>query len=408
MRLRSILPALLAGGLVLAACGDAAMPSGEDVSAQRELADPTADAAQPQAGLAGGAPKFWDTNAAANWDEFATALTFQRVIDANRMYAYLALAQLRAAEAAAEGAGPHPPTAAAIGAASATILGSFFPLDVAQIEAALDAQLAAKPWPGAKHQDNAAGEALGREVAAAVLAFAAGDRIGLSDPGTPPLGPGYWVWNGGPIVRGNYGARPFVLETGNEFLPPPPPAFGSAEFLTALAEVRSIADTRTTEQTAIANYWNVNQSGRSNAAMHGLAVEFIRKYRVSDAKAARILFTMNASVFDALIACFNAKYHYWFIRPSQADPLIATVFPPPPHPSYPSAHSCVSGAATGALAAFFPSETPRLEEAALEASLSRLYAGIHYRFDMVAGLALGRSVAATVVAADLDVVDITP
>ena len=105
--------------------------------------------------------------------------------------------------------------------------------------------------------------------------------------------------------------------------------------------------------------------------------------------------------FDAIIGCFDAKYHYWLLRPVQADPGIATLFATPPHPSYPSAHSCVSGAMTGVLAASFPSERGRLAAVAEEASLSRLYAGIHYRFDMVAGLALGGRVAAKALAADL-------
>jgi membrane-associated phospholipid phosphatase len=111
-----------------------------------------------------------------------------------------------------------------------------------------------------------------------------------------------------------------------------------------------------------------------------------------------------AAAVDASIGCFDAKYHYWFIRPPQADPGIVTVFPTPPHPSYPSAHSCVSGALTGVLAGIFPDARERLADAALEASLSRLYAGIHYRFDMEAGLALGRGIAALALAADLSTV----
>ena len=103
-----------------------------------------------------------------------------------------------------------------------------------------------------------------------------------------------------------------------------------------------------------------------------------------------------------IIACFDAKYHYWFVRPAQADAGIVTVFPTPPHPSYPSAHSCVSGATTAVLADAFPSERQRLEAVAIEASLSRLYAGIHYRFDMEAGLAIGRAAAAIALRADLD------
>ena len=59
---------------------------------------------------------------------------------------------------------------------------------------------------------------------------------------------------------------------------------------------------------------------------------------------------------------------------------------------------------TGILAGIFPDARARLEDIALEASLSRLYAGIHYRFDMEAGLALGRGIAALALAADLNTV----
>jgi membrane-associated phospholipid phosphatase len=356
---------------------------------------------------AASATKFWDANATANWTDIATSLAARRAVDVGRLYAYLSLAQLRAAEAA-EAIRPHPPTSSAIGAASATVLAAFFAADVAEIEATLDAQAAADPWPGAKHQDFAAGEAIGRAVGAKVLAFAQGDRVGQANPGTPPIGPGYWVWTGGPIVRGNYLARPFYLASDDEFRPPPPPAFGSPDFNSALAQVRAISDTRTPEQLAIAQYWNVNQSGRSNAAMMNKAVELIRKYRVKEATAARIMFVTNSAIFDALVGCFNAKYHYWYIRPPQADPGITLPIGLPPHPSYPSAHSCVSGSATGVLGAMFPQEADALTAMAEEAGMSRVYGGIHYFFDSQAGLALGRAVAAKAVATDPSTVAVLP
>jgi hypothetical protein len=348
------------------------------------------------------AVKFWQAGASVAWNQQATDLAALRPIDASRLYAYLSLAQLRAAEAAAARPGPHPPISAAIGAASAAVLADFFPADVSTIETALDAQEAADPWPGAKHADFAAGEAIGRQVGAAVLAYAEGDGVGLTDPGQPPVGPGYWLANGGPIVRGNLGARPFFLARGDELRPPPPPGFGSSAFLAALAEVHQVSEGRTPEQLEIVLFWHLNQSGRSNAALNGLARELIITHRRNDAEAARILFLANAATFDALIGCFEAKYHYWLIRPPQADPAITPPFPVPPHPSYPSAHSCVSGAMTGVLAAAFPSERARVAAVAEEASLSRLYAGIHYRFDTEAGLALGRAAAAKALAADLD------
>ncbi len=350
------------------------------------------------------AVKSWDANATANWQEFATSLQGRRpAAPVFRLYAYLSLAQLRAAEDA-QAIRPHPPTASAIAAASAAILTKFFPLDAAEIQAVLDAQRTAEPWPGAKHEDFDAGAALGRAAAARVIEYSLSDRVGLASPGSPPVGPEFW--RGTSPVRGGYKARPFFLESGDELRPAPPPVFGSAEYNTAVNEVLQIALTRTQEQIDIARYWTVNQSSAIDAAMNNLAVELLRTHHRSDVESARIMFRMAAAAFDAAIGCFNAKYDFWYVRPAQADPRIVTVFNAPAHPSYPSGHSCHSGASTGVLTAEFPNERDRLAAMAEEASLSRLYAGIHYRFDMVAGLALGRAAAAKAMAADLDEVAI--
>ena len=357
------------------------------------------------------AVKFWDAGATVSWNKLATDLAAAAPapgINAIRMYTYLSLAQFRAAEAAVAAPGPHPPISAAIGGASVAVLSSFFPGSVTQLEAALDAQQASDPWPGAKHADFAAGEAIGRAVGARVLTFAQGDLVGLTDPllapiGPPPAGPGHWIYAPPPaIARGNLGARPFYLTSQDQLRSAPPPAFGSPAFNEALAEVRHISDTRTQEQIDIANFWNVNQSPRSQAAFMGIARDLIVSHHRNDADAARIMFVMSSAAFDAAIGCFDAKYHYWFIRPPQADAGIHTVFPTPQHPSYPSAHSCFSGAMYSVLTDAFPSERARLAAVAQEASLSRLYAGIHYRFDFEAGLELGRRAAALALAADLD------
>ena len=393
MRPAALLPLL---GVALLGCADVASPP------------PTASTG---AFLTADAVKFWEAGATVSWNQLASDLAAAAPapgINAGRLYVYLSLAQFRAAEAAQAAPGPHPPIAAAIGGASVAVLSSFFPGNIAQLEAALDAQADSDPWPGAQHADFAAGEAIGRAAGARVLIFAQGDRSGLTDPllppvGPAPVGPGFWIYAPPPLIaRGNLGARPFFLTSQDQLRPPPPPAFGSPAFNAALAEVRQVSDTRTQEQIDIANYWHVNQSPRSQAAYMGIARELIVSHRRTDTEAARIMFLMSAAAFDALIGCFDAKYHYWFIRPPQADTRIVTVFPMPQHPSYPSAHSCASGASSGVLMAAFPSERARLEAVAQESSLSRLYAGIHYRFDMVAGLALGRRAAALALAADLD------
>lgn len=362
--------------------------------------DRAASSARPSSS----AVKFWDANATADWHELATSLQLRRPAGSVfRMYTYLSLAQLRAAEDAGA-IRPHPPTSAAISAASAAVLTSFFPMDASEIQDSLDARAAAEPWPGARHQDFAAGEAIGRAAAARVIEYSRGDRVGLASPGAPPVGPQYW--RGGTPARGGYKARPFFFTHDDELLAPPPPAFGSPAFDEALAEVLQIAQTRTPEQIAIALYWTVNQSASNDAAMNRLAVDLIRTHRRGEVESARILFLMSAAEFDASIGCFNSKYEYWLVRPAQADPRISLVFNAPSHPSYPSGHSCNSGAAIGVLSAEFPDQAKRLADIAVEASLSRLYAGIHYRFDMEAGLALGRAAAANALAADLDLVAI--
>jgi PAP2 superfamily protein len=390
---------LLAFAALAVACSPDARPVGPQV--------PVASTATP----AFSAVKFWEAGATVSWNQLATDLAAAAPapgVNAARLYAYLSLAQLRAAEAARAAPGPHPAIAAAIGGASVGVLSSFFPGNTAQLEAALDAQEGSDPWPGAKHADFAAGEAIGRAVGARVLSFAQGDLSGLMDPllppvGPPPVGPGHWIYAPPPVIaRGNLGARPFFLTSLDQLRPPPPPAFGSADFNAALAEVYQVSVNRTQAQIDIANFWHVNQSPRSAAAYMGIARELIVSHHRTDTEAARIMFLMGAAQFDALIGCFDAKYHYWFIRPSQADTRIVTVFPMPQHPSYPSAHSCASGASSGVLIAAFPSERARLEAVARESSLSRLYAGIHYRFDMEAGLALGRRAADLALAADLD------
>jgi membrane-associated phospholipid phosphatase len=104
---------------------------------------------------------------------------------------------------------------------------------------------------------------------------------------------------------------------------------------------------------------------------------------------------MNIAASDAIIACFEAKYHYWSIRPSQADTtlVLADSVGLPNFPSYPSGHACSAGAFDAVLGHFFPDDRAEFTRIAEEQAMSRLYGGIHYRFDNDTGLELGRIVA---------------
>jgi membrane-associated phospholipid phosphatase len=356
------------------------------------------------------AVKFWEVNASTRWNERATVLLTQRPpangqAAASRILTYLSIAQYRAVLAAEAGksGSTHPSVSAAVGGASAAVLNAFFPLDVQTNEGQLDNDLAAPGWPGAKNQDPASGEAIGRAVGAAVLAEAATDNYLVTSPGTPPVGAGKWIPAPAPatIVRSLHGVRPFFLTSASQLRPPPPPAFGSPAFLTALAEIRTISDTRTAEQLSIAQSFAWATGPFTTGNLNLIADQLIVDHRRTEREAARILAYANAAAFDAQIACFDAKFEYWFIRPPQADPAITLAVALPNHPSYPSAHSCITSALMTVLIDAFPSERPHLEEIITTAGLSRMYAGIHYRFDIEAGQAIGRGAAALALAGSL-------
>jgi membrane-associated phospholipid phosphatase len=126
---------------------------------------------------------------------------------------------------------------------------------------------------------------------------------------------------------------------------------------------------------------------------NGIAADMIDKYHRSELESARILAYANTAEFDAIIGCFDTKFTYWFIRPAQFDPTIPLPIGMPNHPSYPSAHSCATGAWLGVLGDAFPSERATLDGLGIEAALARIYAGLHYPFDTQAGQALGRAAA---------------
>jgi membrane-associated phospholipid phosphatase len=124
-----------------------------------------------------------------------------------------------------------------------------------------------------------------------------------------------------------------------------------------------------------------------------IAADLIVKYALSELRAARVFALLNMSMMDAGIACWDCKYHYLLIRPPQADPSITTPIGLPNFPSYPSGHACFSGAGAEILGFLFPSEKQALAAKSEEAAMSRLYGGIHYRFDGDTGLRLGHAIA---------------
>ncbi len=303
-----------------------------------------------------------------------------------RVMAYLTVAQNNAMVAAEDAPGNASP-AASVSGASIVVLKAFFPLDSALLDQKLATQKMSAPWPEAPGRNVGAGEAIGRSVGDQVLAYAATDKTNLTTRPPNPGGPGNWT--GVNSLRGFLGARTFALTTDDQFRPAPPPVFGSVEYNAALTEIRAFSDGLTAEQLKLAQDW----APRAAAYMNEVAASLLVKHGRTERDAVRLLALANMAGFDVADACFDAKLAYYYIRPSQADPQIKLPIGLPNHPSYPSGHSCFTASFASVIAAMMPEEAPSLTSLVEQAGLSRMYGGLHYRFDCVVGQALGRAVA---------------
>ena len=291
----------------------------------------------------------------------------------------------------------------AVAGASVVALSYLFPTKALALEDTVTAQASAG---NAKSQAAfAAGEEIGRAVGAEIVTRAIGDGFNTPKDPTPPTGPGYWTGTR-PVAGATLPTTtPWFLRSVDQFRPGPPPAFGSPAFNAALAEIRHISDTRTAEQVRIAGFWALNP-GTPTASGFWLAVPtdsgWVARHGLSELETTHLYALMSATMLDAVIGCWDTKLTYWLIRPWVADPAITVVAAvgKPNHPSYPSGHSCVSSSAADVLKEFFPEKRKQLDAMVTEAGLSRMYGGIHYRFDIDAGQALGRSVARFAIKSD--------
>ena len=312
-----------------------------------------------------------------------------------RVYTLLSVAQYAAVNSARDDRAVS--ADAAIASASAAVLTGIYTDSAVRAsiarELALDLERARTGSRGAERA--MAGQSLGESVASRVTAWAP-PALSLIGPwsGTIPKGPGMWYSAPGvpPIGIGMTHARPWLLDSAAQFRSAPPPAFGSPAWKAALDEVKRVARERTPEQTRVAQLWN---SADPWAKWNETASATLLRHHASDADAARVFAVLNAAASDAVVACFDAKYYYWTIRPSQADStiLLADSVSLPNFPSYPSGHACSAGAFDAVLGHYFPQERAEFTKIAEEQAMSRLWGGIHYRFDDDEGLRLGRTVA---------------
>jgi hypothetical protein len=272
-------------------------------------------------------------------------------------------------------------------------------------------------------------------VALAVLALRANDgreanpQFGQPPFVPPPSGPGVWEPDPSRPVLGLRlpGIRPLALASASQFRPGGPNPLTSTEYAEDFNQVKELgrvdSTARTAEQTTEALFWTDHDARQWNDGLLRLAVA-----RGLDlVQTARMLAMAHVAGADGLIACFDAKYQYWFWRPYQAIPRADTDGNPgtepdptwrplrttPNHPEYPSAHACHSTAVAEALAAFFGTdnvpftldsrvtgttrEYDRFHEAVKDVNQARVLVGFHFRNSDQQGSNLGRKVGRYVV-----------
>jgi membrane-associated phospholipid phosphatase len=278
----------------------------------------------------------------------------------------------------------------AVAAASAAVLSWFVPSAATTLAQMVTAQGGSRAHP-AYTRGMARGQAAGADIIQHVMT----DGFTATWTGSVPQGAGVWTTTSLPpagVMLGD--VTPYFIESNVQFRPAPPPAYLAPEFNADLAAVLAIRTNLTPQQNAIALKWAYGGGTYTPVGYwNELASTYTAAAGLDEAAAAEVFGLMGAAVFDAMITTFSAKYFYWTLRPHQADPAVTTSFTVPNYPAYPSGHGSVSAASARVLAHFFPDRAAELEALVQEAALSRVYAGIHYYFDMTAARSSAEAVA---------------
>jgi membrane-associated phospholipid phosphatase len=319
---------------------------------------------------------------------------------------------------------------AAAATAAHEVLVRLYPKFQAALDTELELSLAQVP----EGPDKALGSTVGRLVADQILAlrgddgsenqptpFAFGNAAG-DYQSTPPNFPK-------PQFTGWSHVTPFTLLQANQFRPGPPPPLTSSGYTDAFNEVKSFGTVRSAvasaDQALVGRFWNGSIQNYWNEIAQTAAVA----HNLTTAQSARLFALLNLTFADSVIAFYDAKYTYHFWRPVTAIREAATDRNPEtvanpswlpevgkttPDPSYPGAHAVIATAGAVVLGSFFNADQfsfnvtsevmagvqrsfTSFSATAEEATLSRIYAGVHFRTDLTAGQRLGTEVAQYVV-----------
>jgi len=309
---------------------------------------------------------------------------------------------------------PGASTEAAVAAATRTALLRLLPAQQTLIDADYHAALKMVPDDRAKVDGISVGEA----AAAAVVASCADDGAMAPNTYRPHTTPGVYVPTVFPAVPHWGKRRPWIMASGSQFRPGPPPSLTSEIWTRDLEEIKALGSKsstrRTPEQTAVAQFWEAT----APAVYWPVARSVTGAPGRDPSDNARLLALAAMAMDDALIAVFDAKYTYNFWRPVTAirntegdagDPGWIPFIDTPMHPEYPCAHCIVSGALGAVLESEVGTGPVKLSSASpaaagavrtwssvadfvQEVAVARIYDGVHYRNSTEVGTAMGRKV----------------
>lgn len=304
----------------------------------------------------------------------------------------------------------YPSEDAVVEGTTVELMKLLFPGDLDFIQQKAEEHRRARILAGANvRSDLDAGEALGKLVAQLFTTRARGDRAGTAGGNatqwaqleTDAINRGETPWYSLEVPKrppmlplfGKVKAFLFDSLTAISLRPPPPPSVHSSQMVTETAEELSFTSNDTRDHYRIVHFW-ADGVGTFTPAGHWdqiAAEDFVTK-NYSEVRWARNFALLNMALMDAGIVCWDTKFFYFNPRPTQMNPQIKTLTGIPNFPAYISGHSTFSGAAAAVLDYIMPENAAKYDGLAQEASLSRMYAGIHYRSDCAIGLQVGKNV----------------
>jgi hypothetical protein len=304
----------------------------------------------------------------------------------------------------------YPSEDAVIAGAAVEMLKLLFPGDQDIIQQKAEEHMRSRIIAGANvRSDLDAGEALGKAVAQKFVARARTDKAGTAG-GNQALwtkleddciarGETPWysleIPKRPPMLAAFGKVKTFLFDsaTAVSLRPGPPPSVSSPKMQEETKEIKDFVTNPSRENIRIVHYW-ADGVGTYTPPGHWDAIaaeDFIRK-NFSEVRWARNMALLNMALMDAAIVCWDSKMFYYNPRPTQLDPSIKTLTGIPNFPAYISGHSTFSGAAATVLGYLIPEKAADYQAMAQEASLSRMYGGIHYRSDCSVGLIVGTNV----------------